>query len=399
MPTAMPPIAGHQLQWIGRLLNKSSTLYSEPDNVADNAPHARPAITQEGSAISPGGAVSSGNNGPCARNSGRAKPATAQAMATGSKLRGRNSNSSNSTASSTAATGVPNTAVIPAVAPATSSDLRSAAVRWKYCASSEPMAPPVMMIGPSAPNGPPLPMTMPDDNGFSTATFGDMLLLPNRIASIASGMPCPRIFSEPKRAISPTSSPPTTGTPITHAPRWLSAGERLAIDSVPKKNRLVKKRIRSSSSAAETVATPPMTAASAVMRSSRELSAKSPFIDVALIVAAPRRREEVWKMLLQAGNRSCAYAHFTQRRRAHRRRLLRKHGERSCRHPTIEELTQAVAAADAPFTYVRRCCTAAEQAQRGAGLRLDERQSIALHRPHVACVEHHVAGVVLLRHP
>ena len=31
----------------------------------------------------------------------------------------------------------------------------------------------------------------------STATFGDILLLPNRIASIASGMPCPRMASLP----------------------------------------------------------------------------------------------------------------------------------------------------------------------------------------------------------
>ncbi len=48
-----------------------------------------------------------------------------------------------------------------------------------------------MMIGPSAPNGPPLPMAMAEERGLSTATFGDILLLPNRIASIASGMPCP----------------------------------------------------------------------------------------------------------------------------------------------------------------------------------------------------------------
>ena len=59
------------------------------------------------------------------------------------------------------------------------------------------MAPPVMMIGPSAPNGPPLPMTMPEDTGLSTATLADILLLPNRMASIASGMPWPRILSEP----------------------------------------------------------------------------------------------------------------------------------------------------------------------------------------------------------
>jgi hypothetical protein len=92
---------------------------------------------------------------------------------------------------------VPKIAVMPAQAPATSSVLRSAAVRCRYCASSEAIEPPVMMIGPSAPNGPPLPITMPDDSGLSTATFGDILLLPNSTASIASGMPWPRILSLP----------------------------------------------------------------------------------------------------------------------------------------------------------------------------------------------------------
>ncbi|SAL88872.1 hypothetical protein AWB68_08918 [Caballeronia choica] len=141
--------------------------------------------------------MTSGKSGPCPKNATRANPATAHASATGRKLRGRHSNSSSSTASSTAATGVPNTAVMPAAAPATSSVLRSAEVSFTHCAISEPSAPPVMMIGPSAPNGPPLPITIPDDNGLSTATFGDMRLLPNRIASIASGMPWPRIFSDP----------------------------------------------------------------------------------------------------------------------------------------------------------------------------------------------------------
>ena len=51
------------------------------------------------------------------------------ATVTGMKLRGFHSNSSNSTASSTAATGVPNTAVMPATAPATKRVLRSAEVR------------------------------------------------------------------------------------------------------------------------------------------------------------------------------------------------------------------------------------------------------------------------------
>ena len=113
------------------------------------------------------------------------------------KLRGFHSNSSSSTASRIAATGVPKMALMPAAAPATSSVLRSAVDRWKNCANSEPKAPPVMMIGPSAPNGPPVPIEIADDSGLSSATRGWIRLRPIRIASIASGMPWPRIFSEP----------------------------------------------------------------------------------------------------------------------------------------------------------------------------------------------------------
>ena len=54
-----------------------------------------------------------------------------------------------------------------------------------------------MMIGPSAPNGPPVPIAIAEDTGLSTATRGCTLLPPMRIASIASGIPCPRIFSDP----------------------------------------------------------------------------------------------------------------------------------------------------------------------------------------------------------
>ncbi|SAL85087.1 hypothetical protein AWB67_06850 [Caballeronia terrestris] len=174
---------------------------------------------------------------------------------------------------------MPNTAVMPAAAPATSSVLRSAAVTFTHCAISEPSAPPVMMIGPSAPNGPPLPITIPDDSGFSTATFGDMRLLPNKIASIASGIPWPRIFSEPKRAISPTMSPPITGTTITQSPSVLSAGERSANEKLPKKKRLVNRWMRESSTNAASVATAPITAASAEMPGSRAFAAKSRWVE------------------------------------------------------------------------------------------------------------------------
>jgi hypothetical protein len=59
-------------------------------------------------------------------NQARHPSATSAATATGTKLRGFHSNSNNSIASSIAATGVPNVALIPAAAPATNNVLRSA---------------------------------------------------------------------------------------------------------------------------------------------------------------------------------------------------------------------------------------------------------------------------------
>ncbi len=167
------------------------------------------------------GSAAKGNSGPDPNSSGRQQMAAMAAATTGTKERGRHSNSSSSTASSTAATGVPKMPVMPAAAPATSSVLRSAALRSKNCAKSEPIAPPVMMMGPSAPKGPPVPIDTAEEIGFSTATLGDMRLPPIRMASMASGMPWPRIFSEPKRAMSPMTRPPTTGAPIVQAPRWM----------------------------------------------------------------------------------------------------------------------------------------------------------------------------------
>jgi hypothetical protein len=46
-----------------------------------------------------------------------------------------------------------------------------------------------MMIGPSAPNGPPDPIEIGAETGFSTATRGSTRLPLIRMASIASGIP------------------------------------------------------------------------------------------------------------------------------------------------------------------------------------------------------------------
>ena len=127
----------------------------------------------------------------------RTPAAVAVASATGISERGRNSNSSSSTASSTAETGRPNVAAIPAAAPAASSVLRSAAVVVITCPMSDPSAPPVAMIGPSAPNGPPVPIAIAALSGLRNVIRGGMRLSLSSTCSIASGMPCPRIAFEP----------------------------------------------------------------------------------------------------------------------------------------------------------------------------------------------------------
>ena len=67
---------------------------------------------------------------------------------------------------------------MPAAAPAASSDFRSSAVMCRSWPTSEPSAPPVAMMGPSAPNGPPVPMAMAADSGFSTMTRAGIWLSP-----------------------------------------------------------------------------------------------------------------------------------------------------------------------------------------------------------------------------
>ena len=87
--------------------------------------------------------------------------------------------------------------IIPPAAPATRRVFRSAADRWKNCAKSEAKAPPVIIIGTSAPKGPPVPMEIAEDKGLRIATFRSIRLRPNNIASRASGIPWPLIFSDP----------------------------------------------------------------------------------------------------------------------------------------------------------------------------------------------------------
>ncbi len=86
---------------------------------------------------------------------------------------------------------------MPAAAPAASSVLRSSAVTVRSCPTREPSAPPVAMIGPSAPKGPPVPMAIAAERGLRNVMRGGMRLSLKRTCSIASGMPWPRMASAP----------------------------------------------------------------------------------------------------------------------------------------------------------------------------------------------------------
>jgi hypothetical protein len=158
------------------------------------------------------------NTGYSIRIASRAPAAAAAASDTGMIDRGRNSNSSSSTARRTAETGLPNVAAIPAAAPAARSVLRSAAVVLSTCPISDPSAPPVAMIGPSAPKGPPVPIAIAADTGLRNVIRAGIRLWLSSTCSIASGIPCPRMALDPYRAISPTISPPSTGTSTTKGP-------------------------------------------------------------------------------------------------------------------------------------------------------------------------------------
>src|SRR5262249_31309466 len=56
--------------------------------------------------------------------------------------------------------------------------------------------PPVTMMGPSAPKGPPVPIATAADNGLATAVLGATRLRLVSTASIASGMPWPRMMGD-----------------------------------------------------------------------------------------------------------------------------------------------------------------------------------------------------------
>jgi hypothetical protein len=99
-----------------------------------------------------------------------------------------------------AATGVANVADIPAAAPATNSVVRSASVTRIHCAISDPTAPPVIMIGPSAPKGPPDPMAIAAEIGFNMSDFGIHFcaMQENRFDRLGDSVPTDLVRTEPR---------------------------------------------------------------------------------------------------------------------------------------------------------------------------------------------------------
>ena len=99
-------------------------------------------------------------------------PATLAATTRGIRDRIESSNNSSSIASSTDASGAPKVAAIPAAAPEASKIFRSEGVTLIIWPTSEPIAPPVTMIGPSAPNGAPVPMAIAAESGLGQPGAG-----------------------------------------------------------------------------------------------------------------------------------------------------------------------------------------------------------------------------------
>lgn len=127
-----------------------------------------------------------------------------------------------------------------------------------------------------SPNGPPVPMLMAAEIGFSSATFGAIRLPPMRMASIASGVPWPRIFAEPKRAISPMTRPPHIGAASTSHHGWCRPGATSEVATRWYNTRLVTKPISRSNSHAANTPQPPTSTAQPVICSIRGPTVKSP---------------------------------------------------------------------------------------------------------------------------
>ena len=213
------PITGCQNSRTGRRRYPRSTNERPRTITTASSPQATPSTAYSGSLSRPANEWAGTENSGPAPNSATCMPAAMlEATTRGMNARVVNSNSSSSMASTTEARGAPNVAAIPAAAPLASRIFRSAGETDSTWPISEPSAPPVTMIGPSAPNGPPVPMAMAADRGLAIAVRGWMRLCLVRMASIASGMPCPRITGD-HMASTDTISPPAIAAMTSVGPK------------------------------------------------------------------------------------------------------------------------------------------------------------------------------------
>jgi hypothetical protein len=103
-----------------------------------------------------------------------------------------------------------------------------------------------------------------------------MRLPPIMIASIASGMPWPRIFSDPKRAIRPMISPPTAGANTIQRLGWMPAKLKGSVEMRPRQTKLEVAAISLSSTQAPAAPPAPATRAMAISIRTRRSAVKSP---------------------------------------------------------------------------------------------------------------------------
>ena len=196
-----PPIAGHHIQWIGSRRRCPRRQYTSAVAAIASSPPTTPATMH--SSRTPASrcrcaATCAGNSGPVPEQRTAHDGWRATAATTGTKLRGRHSNSSSSTASITAASGVLKVAAMPAAAPATSSVLRSSARQVQELREQRAHR---AAGHDDRPLGAERAAGADRDRRRERLEQRDPRLRPGcraiRIASIASGMPWPRIFSEP----------------------------------------------------------------------------------------------------------------------------------------------------------------------------------------------------------
>ena len=93
---------------------------------------------------------------------------------------------------------------------------------------------------------------------------------------MASGMPCPRIFSEPKRAIRPMTSPPSAGASTIHQPALAPAREVNCVLNVWNQIRLEMNAIARNNIQAAATPPAPTTQAMATRTRTRPFVVKSP---------------------------------------------------------------------------------------------------------------------------